>query len=370
MTARSRFHGSGPLALAVLLAVGLVTLVAGSAAAGGYVRADLVSDLPGAARTDTNLVNAWGIGIVPGGPFWVADNGTGVVTIYRSNDLPVPSPRAPLIVTVPPPPGGMGPAAPTGIVFNDTSAFALAPGKPAHFLFATEDGTISGWNPDVSMTNAVLEVNRSPDAVYKGLTRLGSQLFATNFRANSVDVFNGDFSLAGSFTDTTVPAGFAPFGIANLNGAIFVTFAMQNDARHDDVKGPGNGYVDIFDPNAHTFTRLISGGTASSPLNSPWGLALAPGNFGPLGGDLLIGNFGDGHINAFRVGTGAFDGPLKDPSGNPVVIDGLWGLAFGADPLEPRHPFLFFTAGIQDEAHGLFGRIDYVSRRFVGHHLG
>ena len=239
MTARSRFVSRGPLALAVLVALGLVTSVAGSATAGGYVRADLVSDLPGAARTDANLVNSWGIGFAPGGPFWVADNGTGVVTIYRGNSRPVPSPDAPLVVTVPPPPGGTGAATPTGVVFNDTAAFALAPGKPARFLFATEDGTISGWNPDVSMTNAVLEVDRSPGAAYKGLTRLGSQLFAANFRANSVDVFNGDFSLAGSFTDTTVPAGFAPFGIQNLGGALFVTFAKQDDAKHDDVRGPG-----------------------------------------------------------------------------------------------------------------------------------
>ena len=370
MTARSRFVSRGPLALAVLVALGLVTSVAGSATAGGYVRADLVSDLPGAARTDANLVNAWGIGFAPGGPFWVADNGTGVVTIYRGNSRPVPSPDAPLVVTVPPPPGGTGAATPTGVVFNDTAAFALAPGKPARFLFATEDGTISGWNPDVSMTNAVLEVDRSPGAAYKGLTRLGSQLFAANFRANSVDVFNGDFSLAGSFTDTTVPAGFAPFGIQNLGGALFVTFAKQDDAKHDDVRGPGNGYVDVFNPDTHAFTRLVSGGAADSPLNSPWGMALAPGGFGPVSGDLLVGNFGDGHINAFHLGTGAFDGPLTTPNGDPLAIEGLWGLAFGLDPREPRHPFLFFTAGIQDESHGLFGRIDYVLRRFVPHRLG
>ncbi len=195
-------------------------------------------------------------------------------------------------------------------------------------------------------------------------------MYATNFHENSVDVFNSDFSPAGSFTDTTVPAGFAPFGIQALGGKLYVTFAKQDDDKHDDVKGPGNGYVDILDPTTHAFTRLISGGTPDSPLNSPWGLALAPGGFGPTSGELLVGNFGDGRINAFDPRTGGFAGPLTDLSGAPIVIDGLWGMEFGLDPVEPRHPFLFFTAGIQGEAHGLFGRIDYVPRRLLIHRLG
>jgi len=346
----------------LILGLVLVTATAGPLRAAGYVREDLVSDVAGAVRTDPNLVNAWGIAFAPGGPLWISDNKTGVSTLYRTNSQIVPSAAAPLVVTVAPVPGSTEPASPTGIVVNSTSGFEVAPGKPARFIFATEDGTISGWNRDVDATHSVLEVNRSPDAKYKGLATLGSQLFAANFRGNSIDVFNSDWSLAGSFTDPNVPAGFAPFNVQELGGKLYVTYALQDEDKEDDVKGPGNGYVDIFDPVSHTFTRLISGGTPDSPLNSPWGLALAPNGFGPATGALLVGNFGDGKINVFNASTGALIGPLTDSAGQPLVIDGLWALAFDYDPTEPLHPFLFFTAGPNGEDNGLLGRIDYVSR--------
>jgi uncharacterized protein (TIGR03118 family) len=314
-----------------------------------------------AAHTDARLVNPWGIAFLPAGPIWIADNGTGLSTAYQANGQLFPTPIAPFAVTIPTP-DGTGTAAPTGMVFNNTVGFPVAPGRPAVFLFATEDGTIAGWNSSVDLTQAVLKVNNSPGAVYKGLALLGSQLFATNFRANSVDVFNSDFSPAGSFTDPTVPTGFAPFGIQNLGGSLVVTYALQNGEKHDDVSGPGNGYVDLFNPISHVFTRLISGGTPSSPLNSPWGLALAPANFGAFSGLLLVGNFGDGRINAFEPRTGALRGALAAPNGSPIVIEGLWSIKFGADPADffQLHPLLYFTAGIGGEQHGLFGRLQAV----------
>jgi uncharacterized protein (TIGR03118 family) len=356
MTARVSPRVSSPLVIAVLMA--LATSITRPASANGYVQDNLVSDIPGAVRTDHNLVNPWGLAAGPNTPLWVANAGTGVSTIYQGNSRPVPSPEAPLVVTIPPPPGSTETAEPTGIVFNGTSGFAVAPGKPARFIFATEQGTISGWNPDVDPTHAILEVAKE-ESNYKGLALLGGQLIAANFEANSVDVFNSDFSPAGSFTDTTLPPGFAPFNVQDLGGRLLVTFALQDEEKEDDVKGPGNGFADLFDPATHAFTRLIAGGTPDSPLNAPWGLALAPGDFGPFSGKLLVGNFGDGRINAFDPTSGAFLGPLLRPDGSPIEIEGLWALRPGFDPAERRHPFLFFTAGIDDEAHGLFGRIDF-----------
>jgi uncharacterized protein (TIGR03118 family) len=329
------------------------------AAAAGYKQVNLVSDQFGVAiRTDPNLVNPWGISFGPGSPFWVANNGKGNSTLYQQSGDTFPAASAPLVVTIPPPAGSTGTAAPTGTVFNGTAGFALAPGKPALFLFATEDGTISGWSPSVDMTHAILRVNRSPGAVYKGLALLGSQLYAANFRANRIDIFNSDFSPAGSFTDSSVPAGYAPFGIQAINNTLYVTYALQDRQKHDDVPGPGHGYVDTFDPRSHKFTRLISGGKANSPLNSPWGVALAPAGFGPFSGQLLVGNFGGGRINAFDPRTGAFRGPLAGPDGKVIAISGLWGLTFASGPNNQPQPPLFFTAGPGGEQHGLFGRLD------------
>jgi uncharacterized protein (TIGR03118 family) len=349
------------------------TAQASGAHKGSYEQTNLVSDLPGVARfTDPNLVNPWGIAFGSGTPFWVADNGTGLATTYNGSGQ-IKS----RIVTIPLPLGSISTAAaPTGIVFNKTDDFVVSKqGKssPARFIFATEDGTISGWNPNVDPTNALLVVDRSntppgtnTGAVYKGLARGRDEgrdlLFATNFRAGVVDVFNAKFRFLRSFTDSRVPQGFAPFGIRNIDGLLYVTFAKQDDEKHDDVAGPGNGFVDIFETDGHLVKRLIS----RDVLNSPWGLTLTPSNFGPFSNDLLVGNFGDSTINAFNPHNGEFLGTLKDEHGNPLGVDdnplgskGLWGLTFGNGIRAGDRNTLFFTSGIDDEAHGLFASIEF-----------
>jgi uncharacterized protein (TIGR03118 family) len=321
---------------------------------------NLTSDVPGLAQvTDPNLVNPWGIVPNPNGPFWVNDNGTGLSTLYGGDGTP-----ASLVVTVPPPTGADGPAAPTGIVFDTTNDFTVRTPDgttgTAVFMFATEDGTISGWSPSVDLNNAILMVDNSASgAVYKGLA-LGSNsqgdfLYATNFRAGTIDVFDTNFNqtqLTGSFTDPQLPQGYAPFGIQNINGQLFVTYAKQDAAMHDDVPGHGHGFVDVFDTDGNFQFRLASKGR----LDSPWGLALAPAGFGQFGGDLLIGNFGNGHINAFNLNTREFDGTLRDANNLPIINHGLWGLSFGNGATTDANT-LFFTAGINDEQDGLFGSI-------------
>jgi uncharacterized protein (TIGR03118 family) len=383
LNAQFRFYTGGALVPAALLMLSLSlpkphaaygdVPVTEPGGANAYMQENLVSDLDGMAlRTDPNLINPWGIVPFPNGPFWISDNGTGVSTLYEPDGQPAQITGQPavaagsaLVVTIPVP-SGSGPAAATGIVFNSTAGFTLQPNQPAFFIFATEDGTISGWNPNVDMTHALLKVDNAAHAAYEGLALLGNQLFATNFRENTIDVFNSDFSPAGSFTDPAAPAGYAPFGIQNLDGTLYVTYAKQDDDKHDDVRGAGNGVVDIFHPDSHTFTRLITGQAGDSyvlaPLNSPWGLALAPDGFGAFSHDLLVGNFGDGQINAFDPHTGAFAGTLQQASGQPVSIEGLWGLFFRPDPSDSSHPLLFFTAGIRGEQHGLFGRLRAAGR--------
>jgi uncharacterized protein (TIGR03118 family) len=328
-----------------------------------YIRHNLVSDLPGhAERLDPNLVNPWGIALSATSPFWIADNGTGVSTLYTADGKAFPA-ASPLVVTVPPPMGGTPPAAPTGIAFNGSTNFAVSPGNPARFIFVTEDGTVSGWNPAANPTQAILKAT-VPNAVYKGLAigsnTTGTFLYATNFHSGKIDVFDTTFakvSLSGTFTDTTLPAGFAPFGIRNIAGSLYVTYAKQDADQHDDVPGPGNGFVNVFDTNGAFVKRLISGGA----LNSPWGLAVAPAHFGELSGSLLVGNFGDGTIHGFDAGTGVPRGQMLIPSGRPMMIPGLWGLTFGNGGLGGDVDVLYFTAGIpgpgEIEDHGLFGQI-------------
>src|SRR5229473_788317 len=293
------------VALSLLL---LLPVVAGAQSSGLYVQTNLVSDLPNIAEfQDPNLVNAWGLSHSPSGP--------------------------------------------------------------SQFLFATEDGTISGWNPSVDPTEAIIVVDRSKvmqggfkGAVYKGLALSGDFLFATNFRFGTVEKFDAHFNLVGSFTDPSLandcpipgpPAQcFAPFGIQNIGGTLYVSFALQNAARHDDVSGAGNGFVDVFKTDGTLIRRFASQGT----LNSPWGLALAPASFGTFSNDVLVGNFGDGRINAFDPTTGAFHGQLRR-NGHPITINGLWGLAFGNGGAAGDANTLFFAAGLNDEADGLFGSI-------------
>lgn len=329
-----------------------------------FAQQNLISDLPGVASTlDTNLANPWGISFPPNGPFWISDNHTGLATVYNGLGHPFPVSN-PLMVTIPAPPGSSGPSAPTGQLFNPTSDFQLSPNRPARFIFVTEDGTISGWNPSVNATHAVLEVNNSASAVYKGVTMgnngSGNFLYAANFHDGTVDVFDKNFNpahLSGSFTDPNLPSGYAPFDIQNIGGKLYVTYALQDAAKHDDMAGPGNGYVDVFDLNGNLVKRLVSKG----PLNSPWGETLAPNGFGPFAGDLLVGNFGNGEINAFNPASGAFLGTLKDANGNPISIDGLWGLTFGGGGAGGNPNLLYFTAGIPGnglkEDHGLFGSL-------------
>jgi len=265
-------------------------------------------------------------------------------------------------------------AAPTGNIFNGTSGFVVATASgagPSLFIFATEDGTISGWNPNADLTHAVLAVDRSgvgAGAVYKGLAigsnDSGTFIYATNFRFGTVEMFDSNFNLFLSFTDSklanTCPLPnqcYAPFGIQNIGGNLYVTYALQDVAHHDDVSGPAHGFVDIFDTNGNLIQRLVSHGR----LNSPWGLALAPADFGRFSNDLLVGNFGDGRINAIDPKNGAFLGQLSEQPGNPITIDDLWGLAFGNGASAGGTNELFFTAGINDEADGLFGKITSVS---------
>ena len=342
-----------------LKVLGLVAVLCASTAAlaQGYSQTNLVSDTPGmAALTDPNLVNAWGIVAGPSTPFWISDNGTGLSTLYKGDGTIIP-----LVVTVPPPAGGSGPSTPTGIAFNATTDFVVTGSGgtgPALFLFATEDGTISGWNSTADHTNAILTVDNSKlGAVYKGLalgtTKDGNFLYTTNFHDGSVEMYDANFQLVKTFTDTSVARGYAPFGIANIGGKLYVTFAKQDEDKHDDAPGAGHGYVDIFDLNGNLKQRLIVHGK----LDSPWGVVWAAGNFGPFSHTLLVGNFGNGRINSFDPKTGAFLGTLRTPKGKPVWIDGLWGLSFGNDGAAGPSNVLYFTAGPSDEAHGLFGML-------------
>ncbi|SAL81573.1 hypothetical protein AWB67_05878 [Caballeronia terrestris] len=349
-----------------------------------YVVAPLVSNSAGAApKVDGVLRNAWGIAFSPAAsPFWVNDNGTGCSTLYDGEgakvalqvSIPLPgnvipaSACHPVSSNNPPHPT---PAAPTGIVWNPSAAF-LVPGTklPAAFIFATEDGTISAWagglNPP---NNAVLAVDNSSSpsaasgAVYKGLVfgvnAKGGFLFATNFRSGRIDVFgpsgtNGLFmrvTTDGGFTDPHIPAGYAPFGIANIDGDLFVTYAQQDDQKHDDVAGNGHGFVDVFDTDGHLLRRFASRGS----LDSPWGIARASFAFGRFSGKILIGNFGNGRINVFDDDGKLLD-LLEDAYGNPLAIDGLWALTLGGGH-NSNSDTLYFSAGPNKETNGLFGTI-------------
>jgi uncharacterized protein (TIGR03118 family) len=330
---------------------------------------NLVSDEAGKAATvDPNLVNPWGIAANPTGPFWINDNGQGVSSLYDSSGRPVPT-NQPLVVTVPPPTGSTADttAAPTGMVFNDTQDFVVTEGTRSAaslFIFATEDGTLSGWNPDVDGESAILAVdNSASDAIYKGLAlgsnASGNVLLAADFHNGRIDAFDGTFALAsmsGSFADPHIPAGFAPFGIAAIEGRVYVTYAKQDAEQHDDVSGPGNGFVNVFDMNGNLIRRFASQGV----LNSPWGVVLTPPGFGQFGNSVLVGNFGDGAISAFDTASGAFLGQLTDGD-NPLKIDGLWGLIFGNGATAGDVNTLYFTAGPDEEQHGLFGMLQPVT---------
>jgi uncharacterized protein (TIGR03118 family) len=326
-----------------------------------YRRVNLVSDVPGAAQvTDPNLVNPWGMSASPTSPVWVSDNGTDVTTLYAGGVQGMPFGIVPLVVNIP---GG----APTGQVFNGSSGFVVHSGSdsgPALFIFASEAGVISGWSPAVPApapsTQAQVAAT-TPGAVYKGLALAraehGDRLYAANFSAGTIDVFNKHFAPVhrhGAFVDHRLPDGYAPFNIQELDGRLFVTYAKQDADKVDDVPGHGHGFVDVFSPNGRLLRRLISRG----PLDSPWGLAIAPRDFGRFSRDLLVGNFGDGKIHAFNR-HGRLLGTLHNQHHDAITIDGLWALRFGNGVAGSRHTLLF-SAGPDDEAHGLLGAIHHV----------
>ena len=331
----------------------------------GYVETDLVSDITNvAARTDPLLLNPWGI-VVGREAIWINNNHSGLTTTYSAFGKPLG-----FFIGITNQTGDPGAA--TGLVPNNTSAFVLANGlhsSPATFLMASEDGTILAWNRGVG-TNALIVADRSGSdlgAVYKGLTIAldagAPHIFAANFHAGFVDVFDGSFNYEGSFTDTNLPVNYAPFDVKVIRGRLFVTFAKQllPDA-DDDESGPGHGYIDIFDTDG-TLLRTFA---AQGALNSPWGMAVAPGNFGKFSHSLLVGNFGDGKINAYDLLTGKWLGNLTDSNGDDIVIDGLWGLAFDRDEESGKEceffaDRLYFTAGPNRENDGLFGFLRAIS---------
>jgi uncharacterized protein (TIGR03118 family) len=363
------------------LSVALLLGGADPAAAQFYTQHNLVSDIPGLAdHTDSFLVNPWGLVASTSSPFWVSNNGTATSTLYNGNT------GAKVALTNLPCQCVIVPGAPTGVVFNGTpfstgTGFVVTSGGasgPARFIFASEDGSISGWNPGVPppvpppplvSSQAIVAVPPSDDNVYKGLAIAstipgnvaGDFLYAANFRAGRVDVFDHTFAKlpAGRFADPGIPEGYAPFGIQNIGGIIYVTYALQNEEKKDDVAGMGHGFVNAFDTSGNLIRRVASRGT----LNSPWGLALSPADFGTFSNDLLVGNFGDGRIHAYdpsdTLGNGEYKrrGMLHSDGGPPLEIDGLWALRFGngggAGPMNK----LFFTAGIDGESHGLFGSL-------------
>ena len=330
------------------------------AASSAYTVTKLVGDTAGAAaQVDSHLVNAWGLVAGPSTPWWTSDNGTNTSTLYDGTGAVIP-----LVVTVP---GG-----PTGIVFNGGSGFVISNGAssgPATFIFASESGIISGWNqavpPPPPATQALTGTDRSgAGAVYKGLaiasTPAGDQLYAADFHNARVDVFDSSFNLVstpGGFVDKKIPRRYAPHGIQNINGAIFVTYARQDKAMMADVPGAGRGIVDMFDTSGNFMARVASKGA----LNAPWGLALAPSDFGDFSGDLLVGNFGNGMIHAYRQqsnGRWKLRGPLKGSNRKPLKIDGLWGLSFGNGGAAGPTNTLYFTAGPDRQSHGLFGSLE------------
>ncbi len=337
---------------AFMIALGLAL----PAEATSFTSTNLVTDDQSANPAliqDPNLVNAWGISHSAGSPFWVSDNGTGKATLYNVNPVTnVPTIQS-LVVSIPPIQG----STPTG------QAFANIAGNfnGDTFLFVSEDGTVSGWRGALGTTAETL-VPGSAANVYKGTTLVtgttpnSSYLDSANFRTGTIDVLKGNAAtpnLSGNFTDPTIPAGFAPFDIQDLNGVLYVTYAMQDPAKHDDVAGPGFGFVDAFDLQGNLLGRIASGGT----LNSPWGLAIAPASFGQFAGDLLVGNFGDGRINAFDLTTDMFEGQLSGLNGNALAIDGLWALNVGNGGSAGSTQSIYFSAGPDGESHGLFGVI-------------
>jgi uncharacterized protein (TIGR03118 family) len=338
-----------------------------STAPNTYLVHNLVSDLPGVAdKTDANLKNPWGNAFSSGSPFWVGDNVTGLSTLYDGTGTPSAT-----VVSIPAAGGAATPGPVTGVIQNafssNVNVLDVAAGKPASFIFCSQDGVISGWASSVDATHAkVLVDNSGSGAVYKGCVLTGTSaaplILAANLNSGKVDLFDGSLKpvTGGSaFVDSTIPAGFAPFNIETINGNIYVAYAKQDSQKKNDAGGPGNGYVSVFTPSGTLVSHLIAQGV----LNSPWGMAMAPATFAPFGGDLLVGNFGDGKINAFNPVTGQALGTLNDLTGKPIVLAGLWSLHFGP-ARNADAGTLYITAGIgggpnndAPQTHGLLASI-------------
>jgi uncharacterized protein (TIGR03118 family) len=341
-----------------------------------YQQTNFVSDIPGLAPTpDGHLLNPWGLISGPMTPWWVSDNNGGVSTLYNGNTGAI----VPLVVNIPPLDAkGNGTGTPTGVVFTAASGFMFTANgttTASVFTFVTEDGTIVAWGPGINPSDlphdafVVVDNSTNPTAaagaVYKGATiaQMATNgpffLYVANIRSGRIEVYDTNFhavSLGGqeddqAFRDEEIPRGFAPFNVQEVNGNLYVTYAKQNATKHDDFDFPGFGYVDKFSPKGKLLKRLQHGPW----LNAPWGVALAPANFGFFSNHLFIGNAGSGQIAVYNADSGRFDGLLRDAIGHAIQNDRLWALRFGNDHAAGPSNWLFFTAGISDEAHGLFG---------------
>lgn len=349
---------------AVMGAAALTSLVAcggssGSLNAQSFTSTVLVSDGAVAApHTDANLKNAWGIAFNPKGFVWVADNATSLATLYDGNGVPQS-----LVVSVPA--GASGSANPTGIVFNGTTDFMVTQGGKsgvAAFIFSGEGGNITAWAPAVAPTAAITVFDDgNGGAVYKGLALASNGtanlLYATDFHNNKIDVFDSAFNkltTSGRFVDPSLPAGFAPFGIQAIGNSLFVAYAKQDSSARRSVHAAGQGVIDVYDMSGALQKRFATGGD----LNAPWGITIAPSNFGPFSNKLIVGNFGDGTLHAFDPQTGAAAGALTQRSGAPITIAGLWGIAFGNGLNAQPTNTLFFAAGPNSGSNGAYGRLD------------
>jgi uncharacterized protein (TIGR03118 family) len=375
---RNRIAVAGMGALAALtialLPFALTRPAHAAAESNAYHQTNLVSDLPGMALIqDPDLVNPWGISLSGGSPFWVANNVSNTSTLY-ARDHPNATPPAPLtknalVVTIP---GG----SPTGTVANTGAStdFVVKSGAAsgrAAFLFASQVGIISGWNPNVPAAGSTqAQVGATGDAVYTGLA-IGqvsngqggttTYLYAADFEHGKIDVYDGAFkpaTLDGSFSDPNIPNSYSIFNIQNIGGKLYVTYAQQSHKEPDEETDRGSGFVDVFDTSGHLLQRLIEG----NHLRAPWGVALAPADFGAFSNALIVGNFGDGQLHAFDPDSGKYLGEMKDENGKPIVIDGLWGITFGNGANGGDKNALYFAAGIQDETHGLFGSLRAVTQ--------
>lgn len=359
-TRPTRLAGAAVAAGTLILGLTLPTGPVSAAGQSTYLQTNLVADTPGRAQiTDPHLVNPWGASYGPGSPLWVSDNGTDLTTLYAGGVHGGPQTIVPLVVNIP---GG----APTGQAVNPTDAFVVhaADGSsgPARFLFVGESGHLTGWSPEVPPPPPAQDAQdavETPGAVFKGLavgrTDEGPRLYAADFSAGTVDVYDDQFRrviTSGNFADRRIPERFAPFNVAVLNDKVYVAYAKQDADREDEVAGHGLGRVDVFSLDGRLLRRLDRHGD----LDAPWGLTIAPDGFGELSGDLLVGNFGDGRIHAYDATTLAPRGTVRDQRNEPVSIDGLWALLPG-NGVEGGTDEVIFTAGPDDESHGLLGTL-------------